>query len=355
MTTPRILFILKYRSYGGTNNINPKLSSGLLNSAYFVHQLLVENGIISKLVQVVDNNSIDREVTAFKPTHVIIEALWVVPEKFSILSKLHPNVTWIIRNHSEIPFIANEGISIEWIKSYINDHDNIIVASNSARTNDDLKTVIEDSTKWHKLILLPNYYPIKSWQAPAKRHKWKGPWIDIGCFGAIRPMKNQLTQAIAAIEFGKKIKKEVVFHINSERIEGRGEPILKNLRALFKDRSDAVLIEHPWMPHTEYTKLLRETIDIGMQVSFSESFNIVSADFVSNGIPIVVSNQIDWMPDMFKPNDSTSVDDIVDRLDFAWDMRNRPWIDWIFNRSLINLKNYCDESKRIWINTFSSK
>ena len=34
---------------------------------------------------VVDNNGIDKEITEYKPTHVFIEGLWVVPEKFDVL------------------------------------------------------------------------------------------------------------------------------------------------------------------------------------------------------------------------------------------------------------------------------
>jgi hypothetical protein len=39
----------------------------------------------SNIVVVLDNNEIDKYVTKYKPTHVIIEALWVVPTKFHIL------------------------------------------------------------------------------------------------------------------------------------------------------------------------------------------------------------------------------------------------------------------------------
>ncbi len=46
-------------------------------------------------------------------------------------------------------------------------------------------------------------------------------------------------------------------------------------------------------------------MDLGMQVSFSESFNIVTADFVSSKVPIIVSEDITWMPSSLKvnPND----------------------------------------------------
>ena len=91
----KVLFILKKRKSSHSNY--SVVSSGLFNSANFVSDMLNKNGIESHLVEVIDNNCIDREVTQYKPTHVIIEALWVVPSKFEVLTKLHPNVEWIIR------------------------------------------------------------------------------------------------------------------------------------------------------------------------------------------------------------------------------------------------------------------
>ena len=97
----KVLFILKKRKSSHANY--SVVSSGLLNSATFVSSMLNKNGIESHLVEVIDNNCIDREVTKYRPTHVIIEALWVVPSKFEVLTRLHPNVQWIIRLHSGIP------------------------------------------------------------------------------------------------------------------------------------------------------------------------------------------------------------------------------------------------------------
>ena len=120
----KVLFILKYRAMYTDicfdesemySSSYKHFNSGLLNSANQVHEMLLDHGVESKLVQVIDNNCIDKEVHQYKPTHVIIEALWCVPEKFEILQKLHPKVKWILRLHSETPFIANEGIAMEWI------------------------------------------------------------------------------------------------------------------------------------------------------------------------------------------------------------------------------------------------
>jgi len=92
----KILFILKKRSiYSDGNYTN--VNSGLYNSATFVNDMLLSNKVKTNLVQVVDNNEIDKYCHQYRPDIVIIEALWVVPEKFEILQKIHPNITWVIR------------------------------------------------------------------------------------------------------------------------------------------------------------------------------------------------------------------------------------------------------------------
>src|ERR1017187_3457174 len=104
----RVLFVLKRREdYAIDDSYSGKgISTGLLNSATFVKDMLLIQGLDSELVVVTDNNGIDAEVSRYKPTHVIIEALWVVPEKMDELVALHSTVTWIIRYHSEAPFLA---------------------------------------------------------------------------------------------------------------------------------------------------------------------------------------------------------------------------------------------------------
>ena len=84
-TEKKVLFILKKRQSSHTGY--DSVSSGLLNSARFVSDMLNKNGIESNLVEVQDNNCIDREVSKYRPTHVIIEALWVVPSKFETCTR----------------------------------------------------------------------------------------------------------------------------------------------------------------------------------------------------------------------------------------------------------------------------
>jgi len=292
----KILFICKKRntSYG--------CSFGLHNSAKFVASALNKLGIWTKAIRVTDNNNIDREVSYYKPTDVIIEALWVVPSKFHVLFKLHPKVHWYVRIHSNAPFLASEGMATEWIKKYAQlPQTHFSLAANSLSLVRDIKRAFLVNC-----IYLPNIYD----EIICGRDNKCGidnDIINVGCFGAIRPLKNHLAQAFAAIEFADYLGKKLRFHINSDRVEGKGENVLKNLRNLFPIRGHQ-LVEHPWLLHHEFLKLIRE-MDIGMQVSLTESFNIVTADFVSQNIPIVVSYDIDWMPLITRANpcDPTSI------------------------------------------------
>lgn len=344
----RIQFILKHREndYGCDPGYGTGLSSGLANSARLVQEMLSDVlGYTTELVHAIDNNCIDRLVTAFNPDIVVIEAYWVVPEKFPVLAKLHPHVTWVIRNHSAIPFAAMEGKLVDWSLCYMNDP-RVVLASNDPRADAQFRALIAlykpnwTSALDSRVVLLPNYYPVN--QSPRPFAPTQGV-LNIGCFGAIRPLKNQLMQAVAALEYAHHLGRRLRFHINGSRIEGRGDPILHNLQGLFGLMTNADLVEHSWLSHSDFLTLVR-TMDIGMQVSFSETFNIVTADLLTNGVPVVVSDEVRWVAPQLRadPNDSHS---IVKTLGRAYAENANPRYT---RESLRNLSLYDQDSVRRW-------
>jgi hypothetical protein len=326
----RILFILKKRPAGPYDSWSyttdgRMLPSGLSISATQMAYALDDLGIENKLVQVIDNNCIDREVTAYKPTHVIIEAFWVVPEKFDILRKLHPTVRWIVRNHSKSDFLAHEGGMIGWAVDYI--RNGITLACNSPEATVDFQRVaIAAGADPKYVIYLPNFYRVEPSDTGLPSMLWKAlryfriygkppertGVMNVGCFGAVRPLKNHMHQAMAAIIVADKLGLKLKFHINGNRIEGKAESIIWALRALFKRFPQHELIELGWLAHKEFTEVVH-TMDVVMQVSNSETFNIVSADAVAHGVPVLVSDEIPWLDGEYhaNPND---VHDISHRL-----------------------------------------
>lgn len=333
----RVLFICKRRpaNYGA--------SYGLLNSCRFLCNALHRLGVEAKLVEVTDNNCIDKEVHLYKPTHVFIEALWVVPEKFPILIKLHPQVKWYVRLHSNTPFLANEGVAIDWIKKYAEltkQYHQFHIAPNSLKMDNELIQSMNIHT-----VYAPNIY------VPRGDHEAligdgceekDSDILNIGCFGAIRPLKNQLIQAMAAISFAEELGKSLNFHINHTRVETHGENVHRNLIALFEGTNHK-LITHDWMLHEDFLKLIK-SMDFGLQVSFSETFNIVAADFAYSNVPIIGSPEIEWLSGFFQAN-PTDIDSIVNRLWLA-KVGKRINLQW-FNT--LGLNKFNAKAEEAWI------
>lgn len=335
----KVQFICKKRvdSYGA--------SFGLLNSAKFVSDMLQWHDIDSEVITVQDNNAIDREVTRFKPTHVVIEALWVVPEKFVELAKRHPKIQWIVRIHSKVPFLAQEGIALQWVRKYEELRKtgiNILMSPNSP----EMKVALD--ALGVKNVLLPNIYDpfAYTYENRPKCLFENNEHLNIGCFGAIRPMKNHLQQAIAAIKLADELGKTLRFHINGNRIEQRGEEVLKNVRAAF-DSTPHKLIEHAWMPHFEFLSLVM-SMDLGLQVSLSESFNIVAADFALCDVPIVGSEDIDWLSSWYTadPNNVDSIKKVAKRALWLKKIDGQRLNRW-------NLKKYNKWSQKTWLKYFA--
>jgi hypothetical protein len=297
----KVLFLLKTTSeYGCTTQPS---KSGLRNSAGFVVDAINDFKHTQATIDFcIDGNDIDRKLTQYRPDICIFEAVWVSPDKLKEIIYLHPAIKFITRVHSKAAFIGMEGNAIEWLKEY---EKISVVSFNHLQTSHDFNKI------GLKNIYLPNIYPHYDYvecENIHKKHLYK-----IGCFGSIRPFKNQLNQAIAAILFAERRNSHVHFYINSTRIEQRGESVLKNLRSLFSN-SRHKLIECEWLEHDEFLKLISQ-MDASCQVSFTETFNIVTADCISQHIPMVVSEEIEWLScAKANPNDAS---DIAEKLEFA--------------------------------------
>lgn len=350
----KLLFVCKKRSthYGELK------SSGLLNSARMVVEALNEHGIQSKLVDVIDGNCIDRQIHLYKPTHVILEAFWCPPAKIKELMRLHPKVKWTIRNHSKIPFLAGEGISFKWLKECSTFGKNYILSSNSVEATADFNAIdipcaftpniyndikLTDRHTDHSTVfdfIGKLSHIITGITKPIDLNE--SDVINVSCFGAVRPLKNQLLQAMAAIHYANSIDKKLRFHMNSERIEMGGTEVIKNIRNLFND-SKHELVEHPWMDREKFLELIC-TIDVGLQASITETFNIVTADFVKCGVPFVSSPDIDWAP-KYTIADPHSIESIIDKIENVMSMKK----EIIQCDSVHNILKYNKKSLNSWI------
>jgi hypothetical protein len=127
----------------------------------------------------------------------------------------------------------------------------------------------------------------------------------------------------------------------------KGDPVMNNLRGLFQQLAGSghEMIGHEWRPRTEFLELCAK-MDIGLQVSFSETFNIVGADLISQGVPLVGSDEIPWSSRCFNAT-ATESREITKAMLRAYRF---PQLNVWHNQC--RLTSYTNKTRSIWINYF---
>ena len=125
---------------------------------------------------------------------------------------------------------------------------------------------------------------------------------------------------------------------------------MHNLQGMFQQLADHghQLISHEWSPREEFLQLC-STMDIGMQCNFSETFNIVSADLISQGVPVLGSKEIPWACQWFNASPTES-DEIARKLDLIHKFPNVNV--WLNQRSLTH---YTNQTRKTWVNYFKEQ
>jgi glycosyltransferase involved in cell wall biosynthesis len=224
-------------------------------------------------------------------THVIIEAPWIPTAKMEAIAWRFPRVRFVLRCHSQIGFLQVEAGAVKLFLEAAKLQDgslNFTVSGNSGRFCD-----FVEKTYHYDCLLLPNLYDTdrKNRRPPGFRNTNK---VRIGSFGAIRLLKNHATAAAAALIIARKKRLDLEFHLSVNR-EEHGKGVLQMIRNMFTGLNWATLVEVPWKPWPDFRNYIG-TMDLCMQLSHTETFNIVSADAASEGVPSVVSEAIDWAP-----------------------------------------------------------
>ncbi len=325
-----VLFIIKDKDI----NLFQKQVTGLVHAALANAEYLRSIGIKAEAISIPDANFLDSLLKQHQPKIVIAEAVWIQPSKFKTLLPANEFIKkFIIRIHSDFAYFAIESVGFNWMFDSLKESSKIMLAGNCYNFAHNMQFITGD-----KFLYLPNLYE----KSLAKFRKEPEEIIRIGCFGAIRMMKNHLTQAVAAIRFAEEKNKILYFHIN-ELVSDAGSSVLNNLKELFNRNGKHKLIIEPYRSGIEYDNLIRY-MDVGMQLSFTESFNIVAANFVCNGVPIVVGNTVEWMPRTLQAS-YTNIDSIVERLNYAYTNRNNSELQ---NEQYLKLVDSNNRAKDVW-------
>lgn len=274
-----------------------------------------------------DINDLANYIKNNNPQVVILEALWMKAEHLIGIKMQNPKTKFYVHIHSNLGFLSIESYALNMIYGHMRQGNGIIF--NSIHAYNAFK-------HFKNIYYLPNIYdkpylPLKIQERDE---------LHIGCFGSIRPMKNHIMQASAAILYANSVNKKLNFYVNFNRTEDNGEAVKKNIAVLFEMNNKHQLINQPWMEQKDFINSLQK-MDVCLQVSMNESFNITAADAVAAGCPVVVSNEIEWVSELCYAKHSNP-EEIANKIDFV--MKSPLLVN--INRG--NLNSFNEFAKNKW-------
>lgn len=280
---------------------------GLGNNGIHTVRVLRKHGIRADLYGVREPADIRKILTEIGPaTHVVIEAFWVsLPELQSLMAEF-PNSHFIVRSHSQISFLQVEAGAIKNLRDLVTYQEgalNLTVAANNRKMCD-----FVEKTYLGRCLYLPNLYDLDRVhrRMPMVGHHHRT--LRIGSFGALRLLKNHTAAAAAALLIAERKRCDLEFWISVNRKENNGsDGILQSLRNMFQGLPWAKLHEHPWEMWPDFRRSVAH-MDLTIQASFTETFNITAADSVAEGVPCVTGPAIEWVPSSWQADVDTAND-----------------------------------------------
>lgn len=226
-------------------------------------------------------------------THVVIGAAWVDAKTMEEIVKKYPNIKFCAVSHSNVGFLAIEPEAIRLLKDYKKIQDKYLNFSVGGNCHKFVKA-------WNEmydtnLTLLPNLYHT---QRIHRGNKNPSNTIKIGIFGSVRPLKNFVSAVGACLYIANYTCQNIEIYVSSGRDEG-GATTIRAIDALVENVPNVKLIKSMWADHAAFRTLVSE-MDLCMQPSYTETYNMICADSVVEGVPVVGSDAIDWIPDEWR-------------------------------------------------------
>ncbi len=236
-------------------------------------------------------------------SHVVVSAPWIPTVEWQRITSDFPNIQFAVNCHSNVGFLQADTNGVKLVREAMEIERatwNFHLAGNSrkfCRWVDDAYRV--------PCSYLPNLYYLESARIP-NRPLFQGGTLRVGAFGATRPLKNFMSAAAAALEIASRLRTNLELWVSSGRAEG-GAGIMDAVRAMVGGLANVKLVQGGWQSWPKFRETVRN-MHLLMQPSYTESFNMVTADGIAEGVPSVVSEAIDWAPEHWK----ASIDDVWD-------------------------------------------
>jgi hypothetical protein len=276
---------------------NPHCAVGLGVTALHTVRVLRRNGIAARSYGVTTpDHVVERLLGQPETTHCVLEAPWIPTTTMRELLARFPGVHFIVRSHSQIGFLQVEPPAIRILRELLELEDhalNVSIAANSEHLSNFFERAYAG-----RCLHLPNLYDVERTHRP-RRHRHDHRLLRISSFGATRLLKNHPTGAAAALMLARARHCDLEFHMNADTEGHGGLAIIDAVRVMFDGLAWAKLVVDPWRDWGSFRRVAGH-MDLAMQLSMTETFNVTSADSVCEGVPCVVTPVVEWAPAHWK-------------------------------------------------------
>lgn len=291
--------ILAYKNFAANKNIS---HIGLGVAALNTSKVLRAHGIEAEVWPIVNaadlRSRLDKTIS-----HVVVSAPWIPSQEWQRMTIDHPNITFAVNCHSNVGFLQADSNGVKLVREAMEIERgtwNLRVAGNSRKFCGWLRAAYTAPCAY-----LPNLYFLDSTNPP-RRALWQGGTLRIGAFGATRPLKNLMSAAGAAIDIAARLRADLELWLSAGRTEGGGG-IMNAVHAMTSGLPHVKVVENGWQSWPQFRSTVRH-MHLLLQPSYTESFNMVTADGIAEGVPSVVSEAIDWSPRHWQ----ASIDNVLD-------------------------------------------
>jgi hypothetical protein len=291
--------ILAYKNFAANRNIS---HIGLGVSAMNTAKVLRKQGIAADVWPITNAQQLAKDLTGV--SHVVISAPWIPTADLQALTLHNPEIQFAVNCHSNVGFLQADSNGVKLMREAMEletGSHNFHVAGNSDKFCQWVRSAFG-----HQCSYLPNLYYLEN-SAPPVRRLYFGGTLRIGAFGATRPLKNLMSAAGAALEIARELKTDTELWLSAGRTEGGGDTILRAAHAMLDGLPNIRMVENGWQSWPKFRQTIGH-MHLLLQPSYTESFNMVTADGVAEAVPSVVSDAIDWAPTHWQAR----ADDVLD-------------------------------------------
>ncbi len=283
--------VLAYKNFAANRAIS---HIGLGVTALNTAKSLRAAGIPTDVWPIMNAAELRTRLKATPAEHVVISAPWIPTAEIAHLCSEFTNTRFAVTCHSNLGFLQADPSAMRMLREGLElrrSSWNFRMAANCERLTEWVHAAYGTPCAW-----IPNLYYLENEQP--KRERYSGGTLRIGAFGATRVLKNLMTSAGAALRIAASRRADLEFWISAGRTEG-GASVLNAVREMLNGLPHVKLVENNWQAWPQFRQTVRH-MHLLMQPSYTESFNVVTADGVAEGVASVVSDAIEWAPRSWK-------------------------------------------------------